>query len=126
MTAGGTLARRATAALGPVRFPQSLMSRPRSTRMGETETYTVAGPDGDEESFELPAGLVDVLSEQGEPSTAVVSDVVVQAMAQQAHAIVHHSEGDVPEDIAEMNETAAELFEERFGQPLEEALGHSH
>jgi hypothetical protein len=47
-------------------------------------------------------------------------------MAQQAHVIVHHSEGDVPEDIAEMNETAAELFEERFGQSLEDALGHSH
>ncbi|TKX82374.1 MULTISPECIES: hypothetical protein [unclassified Halorubrum] len=94
--------------------------------MGETETYTITGPDGDEESFELPAGLVDVLSEQGEQGTRVVSDVVVQAMAQQAHVIVHHSEGDVPEDIAEMNETAAELFEERFGQSLEDALGHSH
>ena len=94
--------------------------------MGDTETYTITGPDGDEESFELPAGLVDVLSEQGEQSTRVVSDVVVQAMAQQAHVIVHHREGDVPEDIAEMNETAAELFEERFGQSLEDALGHSH
>ncbi len=94
--------------------------------MGDTETYTVSGPDGDEESFELPAGLVDVLSEQGEPSVRVVTDVVVQAMAQQAHVIAHHSEGEVPDDIAEMNETAAELFEERFGQSLEEALGHSH
>ena len=94
--------------------------------MGDTETYTVAGPDGDEEAFELPAGLVDVLSEQGEPSTRVVTDVIVQAMAQQAHVIAHHSEGEVPEEIAEMNETAAELFEDRFGQSLEEALGHSH
>jgi len=94
--------------------------------MGETETYTLTGPDGNEESFELPAGLVDVLSEQGEESTRVVSDVVVQAMAQQAHVIVHHSEGEVPEDIAEMESTAAELFEERFGQSLEDALGHSH
>ncbi|GAB7008521.1 DUF7545 family protein [Halorubrum trueperi] len=94
--------------------------------MGETETYTITGPDGEEESFELPAGLVDVLSEQGEQSTRVVSDVVVQAMAQQAHVIVHHSEGEVPEDIAEMNDTGAELFEERFGQSLEDALGHSH
>jgi len=25
-----------------------------------------------------------------------------------------------------MNDTAAELFEERFGQSLEDALGHSH
>ncbi|SMO52023.1 DUF7545 family protein [Halorubrum cibi] len=94
--------------------------------MGETETYTVTGPDGEEESFELPAGLVDVLSEQGEPSTRVVTDVIVQAMAQQAHVIAHHSEGGVPDDIAEMNETAEELFEERFGQSLEDALGHSH
>ena len=94
--------------------------------MGKTETYTITGPNGDEESFELPAGLVDILSEQGEQSTRVVSDVVVQAMAQQAHVIAHHSEGEVPEDIAEMNETAAELFEERFGQSLEDALGHSH
>jgi hypothetical protein len=94
--------------------------------MGDTETYTVAGPDGDEEAFELPAGLVDVLSEQGEPATRVVTDVIVQAMAQQAHVIAHHSEGEVPEEIAEMNQTAAELFEDRFGQSLEEALGHSH
>ncbi len=94
--------------------------------MGKRETYTITGPNGDEESFELPAGLVDILSEQGEQSTRVVSDVVVQAMAQQAHVIAHHSEGEVPEDIAEMNETAAELFEERFGQSLEDALGHSH
>ncbi|OYR81840.1 hypothetical protein DJ71_12780 [Halorubrum sp. E3] len=94
--------------------------------MGDTETYTVTDPDGNEESFELPAGLVDVLSQQGEAPTPVVTDVIVQAMAQQAHVIAHHSEGDVPEDIAEMEETAAELFEERFGQPLEEALGHSH
>ncbi len=94
--------------------------------MGKTETYTITGPNGEEESFELPAGLVDILSDQGEQSTRVVSDVVVQAMAQQAHVIAHHSEGEVPEDIAEMNETAAELFEERFGQSLEDALGHSH
>jgi len=94
--------------------------------MGETETYAVTGPDGDEESFELPAGLVDVLSQQGEQPSRVISDVVVQAMAQQAHQIAHHSEGEVPDDIEEMNDTAAELFEERFGQSLEEALGHSH
>ncbi len=94
--------------------------------MADTETYTVRGPDGDEDSFELPTGLIDVLSEQGEPQTSVISDVVVQAMAQQAHAIAHHSQGEVPEDIQRMNDTAEELFEERFGQSLQEALGHSH
>ena len=94
--------------------------------MGATETYTITGPDGDEESFELPAGLVDILSEQGEPQSRIISDVVVQAMAQQAHVIAHHSEGEVPDDIAEINETAEELFEARFGQSLSDALGHSH
>ena len=94
--------------------------------MAETETYTVTGPDGDEDAVELPAGLVDLLSDQGESPTRVITDVVLQAMAQQAHVIVHHSEGEVPEDLAEMNETAERLFEERFGQSLQEALGHSH
>ncbi len=94
--------------------------------MANTETYTVTGPDGDEDTVELPAGLVDLLTEQGEPSTRVITDVILQAMAQQAHVMVHHGHGDVPEDLIEMNDTAEELFEERFGQSLQDALGHSH
>ncbi|MGZ0747088.1 MULTISPECIES: DUF7545 family protein [unclassified Haloparvum] len=94
--------------------------------MADTETYTVTGPDGDEDTVELPAGLVDTMAEEGEDPTKVVTDVVLQALAQQAHMLVHHSEGEVPEDIEQMNETAAELFEDRFGVPLEEAIGHSH
>ncbi len=94
--------------------------------MAETETYTIEGPDGDSDTVDLPAGLVDVLAEQGEDPTAVVGDVVLQAFVQQAHAIVHHSEGEVPTDLQEMNDTAEELFEERFGVSLAEATGHSH
>lgn len=94
--------------------------------MADTETYTVTGPDGDEDTVELPAGLVDTMAEEGEDPTKVVTDVVLQALAQQAHMLVHHSEGEVPEDIEQMGETAAELFEDRFGVPLEEAIGHSH
>ena len=94
--------------------------------MGETETYTVTAPDGNEDTVELPAGLVDTMTEQGENPTHVITDIVLQAMAQQAHAMVHHSEGEPPADIVEMNDTAEELFEERFGMPLSEALGHQH
>lgn len=94
--------------------------------MVETETYTIEGPNGDSEALELPAGLVDIFAEQGEEPTDVVADIVVQAFAQQAHVVAHHSEGGAPADIAEINEKMEELFEERFGLPLSEALGHSH
>lgn len=94
--------------------------------MGETELYTVAGPDGDEDTVELPAGLADVMAEGDENPTEVISGVVLYSFAQQAHAIVNHAEGETPPDIVEMNETAEELFEERFGQTLQEAMGHSH
>lgn len=94
--------------------------------MAETETYTVTGPNGDEDTVELPAGLVDMLADHGEEPTRVVTDVLLNVMAQQAHAITHHSEGDVPEDVQAINDTAEELFEERFGESLQDALGHSH
>ncbi|WP_396613171.1 hypothetical protein ACH9L7_07900 [Haloferax sp. S1W] len=94
--------------------------------MVDTETYTIEGPSGDSEDIELPEGLVDIFAEQGEDPTDVVADVLVQAFAQQAHVVAHHSEGDVASDIAAINETMEDLFEERFGVSLADALGHSH
>jgi len=94
--------------------------------MVETETYAIEGPSGDTDDVELPAGLVDTLAEQGEAPTQVISDIVVQALAQHAHALVHHSEGETPADLAEINETMEDLFEDRFGMPLSDAMGHSH
>lgn len=94
--------------------------------MVDTETYTIEGPDDDVETVELPEGLVDVFTEQGEEATNVVGDLVVQSFAQQAHVAVHHGEGDTPADLAELNEKMEELFEERFGVSLADAMGHSH
>jgi hypothetical protein len=94
--------------------------------MVDTEIYTIEGPNGDVESVELPEGLVDVFAEQGEEPTSVVGDLVVQAFAQQAHVVVHHSEGEAAADLAEINETMEEIFEDRFGVSLSEAMGHSH
>lgn len=94
--------------------------------MVDTETYTVEGPDGDSDTVDLPAGLVDMMAEQGEEPSHVVSDVVLQAFAQQAHAIAHHSQGETPADVEEINAKAEELFEERFGRSLQDAMGHSH
>ncbi|ATW89427.1 hypothetical protein halTADL_2711 [Halohasta litchfieldiae] len=94
--------------------------------MVDTETYTIEGPSGDTDSVELPAGLVDTLAEQGEEPTQVISDIVVQALAQHSHALVHHSQGETPQDLVDINETMEELFEDRFGMPLADAMGHDH
>jgi hypothetical protein len=94
--------------------------------MVDTETYTVEAPNDESDAVELPEGLVDMLAEEGENPAHVVTDVIVQAFAQQAHVIAHHTEGETPADVKGIEEKAAELFEERFGQSLEEAMGHSH
>jgi hypothetical protein len=93
---------------------------------GETEAFTIEGPDGATETVEIPAGLADVFTEQGEDATAVVADFVVQAFAQQTHAVVHHSQDDVPADLESLNGHMERVFEERFGVSLAEAMGHSH
>jgi len=94
--------------------------------MVDTETYTIEGPDGDTDELELPEGLVDTLSEQGEDPTTVVAEIALLSFVQRSHAIVHHAEEDVPADLAEINEKAEQLFEERFGMTFGEATGHSH
>lgn len=94
--------------------------------MVETETYAIEDPDGDVDEVDLPAGLVDIMAEAGEEKAQVVSDVVLQAFAQQAHALAHHQEGETPADLEAINETAEDLFEERFGVTLAEATGHQH
>jgi hypothetical protein len=86
------------------------------------ETYTVTDPDGRAETVELPEGLADVFTEAGEQPTAVLTDFLVQAFAQQTNVLVG-SEGSVPADIAAMDERMRALFEERFGVTLAEAMG---
>ncbi|RJX49561.1 DUF7545 family protein [Halonotius pteroides] len=94
--------------------------------MVDTEAYTIEGPDGSSETLAVPAGLVETLAEPGEEPTTVVSDIVVQALAQHAHSLVHHAEGEPSPELVELNDAAEELFEERFGMSLEDAMGHSH
>jgi hypothetical protein len=93
--------------------------------MVEAETYTIEGPDGTVEEIQLPSGLADVFG-QGDESAVVVGDMAVNMIAQQAHVHVHHADGDVPDELAALNEKMEELFENRFGVSLAEAMGHSH
>lgn len=92
----------------------------------ETDEFAIEGPGDTNETVEIPAGLADVVTEQGEDATAVVADFVIQAFAQQTHAVVHHSQDDVPADLETLNDQMEEIFEERFGVSLADAMGHDH
>ena len=82
--------------------------------------------DSETDELEVPVALVELLSEEGESVTGVVGDLAMLGLAQQAHGIVHHSQGDVDEDIVAAEEQTMRLFEERFGQSYAEVTGHSH
>ena len=94
--------------------------------MVETETYTIEAPNGDVEEIELPEGLADVFTEQGESPTAVVGDLLIQSFAQQAHGVVHHGQGEISPKMEAAEELTMELFEERFGRTYAEVTGHDH
>lgn len=95
--------------------------------MVATETYRIESPDGDADEIELPAGLVDVLAEQGEQKSAVAADITLMGFVQRAHAMAHHDQGEeLPADLDEIASKAEELFEERFGLSFAEATGHNH
>jgi len=94
--------------------------------MVNTQTYSIEGPEGNEDTVELPADLVELLREGDETGAQVVGDVVLQAFAQQAHARVHHAEDGATEELQEANEIIEGLFEDRFGISLSDAMGHQH
>jgi hypothetical protein len=91
----------------------------------DTVTVELESADGSDE-LEVPATLVEVLSEGDEDTTAVIGDLAMLGLAQQAHGIVHHSQGDIDDELAAAEELTMDLFEERFGQSYEEVTGHQH
>ena len=92
----------------------------------ETVTFSIAGPDGDDE-FSVPADLIGILAEEDDESMAqVVGDLAMLSFAGRAHAIVHHNEGEPSEQLAAVEAETNERFEERFGVSYAEATGHSH
>lgn len=92
----------------------------------ETTTFTIETDDGETDEITLPAGLFDLLSEEGERPVDVFGDVAVLSAAQQIHGAVHHSQGDVDDEIAALEESTLDLFEERFGASFSEMTGHDH
>ncbi|PSP22110.1 hypothetical protein BRC61_05315 [Halobacteriales archaeon QH_10_65_19] len=91
----------------------------------ETVTVAVETEESSDE-LEVPVRVVELLSEKGDTTTDVVGDLVMLGIAQQAHGIVHHAQGNVDDDLAEAEQLTMELFEERFGQSYADVTGHDH
>lgn len=89
-------------------------------------TFHIDAPDGDSDEVTLPEGLVELFNEAGDPPARVVGDLVQVAFTQRAHALVHHAEGEVDDDVAALEDHALDLFERRFGRSFEEVTGHQH
>jgi len=92
----------------------------------ETATYTIEAPDGETDELTVPAGLVDMLREGEDTRTEVLGDLAMLSLAQQGHAVVHHAQGEVDEEVEAYEAAAMDLFEERFGTTFGEMTGHDH
>lgn len=92
----------------------------------DTVTLTVEAPDGESDEVTLPSELVAMLAEDGQSTPEVAGDLVLFSCAQRIHATVHHTDGEVDPTLETIEETAMDLFEERFGTTFGEATGHGH
>lgn len=90
-----------------------------------TQTLKIESDDESEE-LEVPVELIDMLSEEGESTPAVVADIALFGLAQRIHGAVHHGEGETDAELEAVEAKTMELFEDRFGMTFGEATGHSH
>ena len=89
-------------------------------------TLRIEASDGTEDTFDVPATILDRLSEGDEPAAAVAADVALMAFAGRAHALVHHGHGEADDDLEAAEQAILDDFEARFGVTYAEATGHSH
>lgn len=92
----------------------------------EMVTYSIEDDEGDSSEVTLPAGLVDVFTEDGDTRADAVADVALMSFVGRAHSVVHHSQGEPSEELQALEQAALDLFEERFGVTYAEATGHDH
>lgn len=91
----------------------------------ETVTIDIDGPDGADE-VTLPGQLLEDLVEGDEPAAEVVGDLAMFGCAQRIHARVHHTGGEIEDDVEDLEALTMNLFEERFGTTYGEVTGHQH
>ena len=91
----------------------------------ETTTVTIEAGEASDE-LTVPVALTDALGEEDESTAEVVANLALLGLAQQAHGIVHHTHGEVGEELEAAEEITLAEFEERFGQSFAEMTGHHH
>ena len=91
----------------------------------ETTTVIIEAGEHSEELI-VPVALTDALGEDDESIADVVANLAILGLAQQAHGIVHHTHGEVGEDLEAAEELTLDEFEKRFGQSFAEMTGHQH
>ena len=89
-------------------------------------TLRIEASDGTDDSFDVPATILERLTEGDEPAAAVAADVALMAFAGRAHALVHHGHGEADAELEAAERTILDDFEARFGVTYAEATGHSH
>ena len=94
--------------------------------MTDTITFTIEGDDDSTDDVAIPTALLDMLSEEGEESAAVIGDLALFSCAQRVHGAVHHGHGEPDEELQAVEAATMDLFEERFGASFSELTGHSH
>jgi len=91
----------------------------------EDVTVTVEA-DGEDDTIEIPAGLIDRLREEGETRADVVGSITLMALTGRAHALLHHVEEESGEELQDIEDVMQGRFEDRFGMTYAEATGHEH
>jgi hypothetical protein len=91
----------------------------------EDVTVTVEA-DGEDDTIEIPAGLIDRLREEGETRADVVGSITLMALTGRAHALLHHVEEESGEELHDIEDVMQDRFEDRFGMTYAEATGHEH
>lgn len=91
----------------------------------DTVSVTLEAADGSDD-LTVPVSIVEMLSEEGETVPEVIGDLAMLGLAQQAHGVVHHSRGEVSDEVLAAEDLTMELFEERFGETYAEITGHDH
>lgn len=94
--------------------------------MADTQTFTITAEDESTDELTIPDGLLDRLVKGDVNDAEALGDVTMLAIAQQVHGVVHHGHEEADDELLDLESTAMELFEERFGASFGEMTGHSH